>query len=246
MKNIRKTIHNYFVFILGIIFASCITALAETCNTTVSSNNISYTNAGTTQNANAAIAALSTKLSALDTRMTAITNSMNNKLSKTPWDIELTPSSGASHGGYIDFHFNGSGNDYTSRIAEYGNGIIDILAPNGVRINNVEITSPISITPTSSAGNIAQNRSFRIGSAVSISFLVQSVSIKNDGTEKVVANLPAAARPSAIANCSAVSQDILHSGVCYVKTNGDIVIKSKYSLITTASVNFRITGEYIK
>lgn len=245
MKNIKKTIHNYFVFILGIIFATCVTALAETCNTTISLNDVSYTNAGTTQNANAALAALTTKLNNLDSRMTTITNTMNNKLSTTPWNIEFGTGSGATYGGYVDFHFNGSGDDYTSRIIENANGVIDIKAPNGVRINNITITSPTAFTPTSSSGTITQNRSFYIGSAVSLNFVVQNVSITH-GTAKVIANLPTIARPGAVAQCSAVSSKIISSGNCWVRTNGEVVVLSSYSLTLTQAVDIRVTGDFIK
>lgn len=47
---------------------------------------------------------------------------LNNKMYIKPPYIELTPSEGAGNGGYIDFHYNGSTNDYTSRIMETSEG----------------------------------------------------------------------------------------------------------------------------
>lgn len=41
----------------------------------------------------------------------------------------------ANFGGYIDFHFNKSANDYTSRIIEDGSGHLSFLSPNGVSMN---------------------------------------------------------------------------------------------------------------
>lgn len=43
-----------------------------------------------------------------------------------PTCIELSPSSNSNHGGYIDFHYNGSSADYTSRIIEAGNGNVTL------------------------------------------------------------------------------------------------------------------------
>ena len=40
------------------------------------------------------------------------------------------------YGGFIDFHFNGSSGDYTSRIIEDASGRIRLMADNGVRIGN--------------------------------------------------------------------------------------------------------------
>ena len=40
---------------------------------------------------------------------------------------------------HIDFHYNNSTNDYTSRIIENSEGAIDILAPKGVLINGKEL-----------------------------------------------------------------------------------------------------------
>lgn len=62
-------------------------------------------------------------------------------LPMNPASIELFPPSGASHGGFIDFHFNRSSADYTSRIIENGQGIITIDAILGV--NNPPPTSAL-------------------------------------------------------------------------------------------------------
>lgn len=40
------------------------------------------------------------------------------------WALELFPASTADHGGYIDFHYNGSTEDYTSRIIELTSGTL--------------------------------------------------------------------------------------------------------------------------
>lgn len=44
--------------------------------------------------------------------------------------IELYPGSSAGHGGYIDFHYNDSKSDYTSRIIEQSSGTLNIQSTN--------------------------------------------------------------------------------------------------------------------
>ena len=44
--------------------------------------------------------------------------------------IELYGDSSAGYGGYIDFHYNNSSSDYTSRIIENESGILSLLSPN--------------------------------------------------------------------------------------------------------------------
>ena len=39
-------------------------------------------------------------------------------------------------GGFIDFHYNGSSKDYTSRIIETDEGILEIECPTGLRVNS--------------------------------------------------------------------------------------------------------------
>ena len=52
--------------------------------------------------------------------------------------IELGPDSqSAGHGGFIDFHFNGSSDDFTSRIIEHPSGNIQI---NGISITGLSNT----------------------------------------------------------------------------------------------------------
>ena len=59
-------------------------------------------------------------------------------LPTTPAQIEFMPGTSASHGGYIDFHFNSSSSDHTSRIIEQSSGTLTI---NGATFNNGTITA---------------------------------------------------------------------------------------------------------
>lgn len=54
-----------------------------------------------------------------------------------PTAIELTPVSNAGHGGYIDFHFNHSSADFTSRIIEDASGRLNMNASNGIILNGM-------------------------------------------------------------------------------------------------------------
>lgn len=50
--------------------------------------------------------------------------------------IEFNQTTGSKHGGFIDFHYDGSAKDYTSRIIENTEGILDI---NGCRVSDKAI-----------------------------------------------------------------------------------------------------------
>lgn len=58
---------------------------------------------------------------------TALSNGLSGKMAAKPGAIEMTPgSTSAGHGGYIDFHFNNSTADYTSRIIEQASGTLTV------------------------------------------------------------------------------------------------------------------------
>ena len=220
-KTISK---NVISFVLGIIFATCVTVLAETCSTTLSSGNITYGNT----TAEAEVTSLLTQAGNLNSRVTTlegkdyakrltgekvetrtdgeggnlkltsksgtyfsemdmyndttwriyhatsngsptggiyhsynktanldyldgvtsnIQTQLNNKMASSPHNIiELyPPSSSSGHGGGIDFHFNQSTADYTSRIIEYSRGQISLEASNGVKINGTKIGDIIKL-----------------------------------------------------------------------------------------------------
>lgn len=58
---------------------------------------------------------------------------------------------------YIDFHYAGSTADYTSRIAETGDGVIDIKAPNGIKFNAGALPVANGGTGATSAANARSN-----------------------------------------------------------------------------------------
>lgn len=58
---------------------------------------------------------------------TAATCAATSFMTSTPAQIEFAgTTSGSGHGGYIDFHFNGSTADYTSRIIEASSGVLSV------------------------------------------------------------------------------------------------------------------------
>lgn len=56
-----------------------------------------------------------------------------------PLNIEFGTMSGSGHGGFVDFHYDGSAEDFTSRIIEYVAGIISIVG--SLRLENRLILS---------------------------------------------------------------------------------------------------------
>ena len=90
-----------------------------------------------------------TDYTSMDTRVNTLENIVQ------PHKIEFNPPNTVTHGGYIDFHYQGSSSDFTSRIIENDSGIIDIQAPNGVKINGqktIKVTHAQSDNITMTAG----------------------------------------------------------------------------------------------
>ena len=78
----------------------------------------------------------------------AVANALAGKMAATPAFIEFqSVGSSAGYGGYIDFHYNGSTADYTSRIIEDASGKVSITAANGLYVNgNAVVTRSSSST----------------------------------------------------------------------------------------------------
>ena len=85
----------------------------------------------------------------------AVTNALNGKMAAEPAQIEFkNMGSSVGHGGYIDFHYNNSSADYTSRIIEDASGKLSLTATNGVYINGVKAATTANIpTRTSQLTN---------------------------------------------------------------------------------------------
>lgn len=75
--------------------------------------------------------------------VTLVKNALNSKMNSSPGFIELNPGS-AGHGGYIDFHYNGSSADYTSRIIEDSSGSLNV--PNTLKVGGSKVLTEASIS----------------------------------------------------------------------------------------------------
>lgn len=69
---------------------------------------------------------------------------MNGNMIYAVNGIEMIPPSGAAYGGHIDFHYGGSGDDYTSRILEDSSGRLSISATNGLNLNGVPVEAVLT------------------------------------------------------------------------------------------------------
>ncbi len=68
---------------------------------------------------------------------TYVTPSAIGAMPAYPGSIELIPGASSNIGGFIDFHFNNSSSDYTSRIIEYDSGVLSVNEHAYVRLGTV-------------------------------------------------------------------------------------------------------------
>lgn len=106
---------------------------------------------------NLGLTATAAELNYCDGVTSNIQTQLNNKMSARPTCIELGGSADDTlNEGFIDFHFNNSSADYTSRIIENASGTLDI---NGTSINSSKLTTPsITISSTSAVKHLAFSR----------------------------------------------------------------------------------------
>ena len=112
-------------------------------------------------------------------------NALAGKMSNTPASIEFTgPSSTAGHGGYIDFHYNGSTDDYTSRIIEDASGKISITASSGVYVNDSKVATATDLSSylTTSAASSAYLGKTATAAAATKLATARSIALTGDAT----------------------------------------------------------------
>lgn len=102
----------------------------------------------------------------------------NGKPFTNPSYIEFKPNS-TNNGGYLDFHFAGSTEDYTSRIIEDGEGRLTMVAPSGVRINNKNLVQSVNNTNADANGNV---------SITSVASATSATKATQDGNGNVIAD----------------------------------------------------------
>ena len=126
---------------IKLVIASCIGAIIGSlsigyANTILyAGNEVSYDNSTSGLNATTVQGALDEMCTVADfsDRVSNVESDVSNL--KNPYKVEFTNTSGGGTGGYIDFHYNGSTSDYTSRIIESSSGVLNLIASNGVKIN---------------------------------------------------------------------------------------------------------------
>lgn len=122
-----------------------------------------------------------------------------------PATIELTPGTSAGHGGFIDFHYNGSTKDYTSRIIEASSGTLTLngnkmlTAANIIAVYNETVTFSDGKATyensmiTSQSVCIVQRRSGTAGTATTSMFATTSangkLTIVTENTAATLMNL---------------------------------------------------------
>lgn len=110
---------------------------------------------------------------------------LHNNLNVLGGGIELNNGGNLSgYGGFIDFHYNKSASDYTSRIIEDANGQLNLIANNGVKVNGSIIESG-TWTPSCAAipsPTKAFGSYMRIGKTVTINFCIYGNATSGSGT----------------------------------------------------------------
>ena len=74
-----------------------------------------------------------------------IPNNVNSNSSYSNGYIELMPSTTVTHGGYVDFHYAGSSDDYTARLIEDAQGQISYHGANSLSVSNSTTTHTIAV-----------------------------------------------------------------------------------------------------
>ena len=72
---------------------------------------------------------------------TYVTPSAIGALPTNPGSIEMSPGASSNHGGFIDFHYNGSTSDHTSRIIESASSVLDINNVSGGKVRLGTVTA---------------------------------------------------------------------------------------------------------
>ena len=114
-----------------------------------------------------------------------------------PTIIELFPGGSAGHGGYIDFHYNNSAEDYTSRIMETPKGVIKynnngiLSTVNIIALRNVNLTFENGIATYENTDVKTSSVTFVQWRAGAVSTLTDSVlsTTANNGSITIVAKI---------------------------------------------------------
>ena len=146
----------FIISLVMMLLATSISVYATSC--LYNSSDVSYTaptGSGLSANVQDSLTEVyghCTDYTSMDTRVNTLENIVQSH------KIEFNPPNTVNNGGYIDFHYQGSSSDFTSRIIENESGVIDIQAPNGVKINGqktIKVTHAQSDNITMATGRHA-------------------------------------------------------------------------------------------
>lgn len=113
----------------------------------------------------------------------------------SPTAIELFPGASAGNGGYIDFHYNNSSADYTSRLIESPSGAVKLngntifTTANIIALRNVDVTFTNGIATYENSDITTSSVTFVQWRAGAVSTLTNSVlsATANNGSLTIVA-----------------------------------------------------------
>ena len=156
MKNKERIIYIVTGLIVALV-TSTITAYAAT-SYLYNADEVSYdkTNSELTsvnvQNAIDELYTKATQYTTLTNKISTLEGYFKNSPSSYFYEngIELNASSNAGTYAYVDFHYNGSSADYTSRIIEPASGKLNLVASNGVQVSG----SPVFTTQTFNSSTV--------------------------------------------------------------------------------------------
>jgi len=199
--------------IIAIIISSFLNAAAS--GTLFDSNEVTYDNAHSGINASdvqgavdklyAAATDYSDLRTDVDFLKTHVTSNATSRVSGL--GIELNDTNGnTSYGGFIDFHFGGTTNDFTTRIIENSQGNLNIHTPNNtatVQVNGANVlttndfvASSFSVTPTSGY-NYTNNTCYKIHRVVTCSLWINGLDATKfpSNAETIIGTVPSDYRP---------------------------------------------------
>lgn len=97
----------------------------------------------------------------------------------SPASIELFPGASAGHGGYIDFHYNNSSADYTSRFLETSSGRVTLNGENILTAANIVALFNVNLTFTNGVATY-ENSAITASSVTFVQWRAGAVSTMTD------------------------------------------------------------------
>ena len=172
---------------------------------------------------------LANRIATLETHITG-----NSTSRLREYGIELNDTNGSTTtGGYIDFHWQGNASDYTSRIIETANGVLNLSAVNGVKANGKNIMTEDKLSATSfkatsliSGLSLGTNQCYKSGNVYTCTFHIQGLSSTNfpSGQEINILQIPTGYKPNTTVyfTYGFNGEGVTSSRYGYLSTSGEI------------------------